>query len=173
MHLFIICLLFLSLNSFADIKHSRSFGWLSSQWNDDKIVLGWIEKIKIHSTQTPLKAKLDTGAKTSSIYAEIVKIHKQDKQEFVLYRIPTKQEPLTFESEIIRWAKIKTKQGGIIRRPVVHIDFCIGNQIIRGEVNLANRSHFNYPVLIGRNMLKDHIIVDANKTFSKSAECKS
>lgn len=133
--------------------------------------IGWVEKITVGHSEQPLKAKFDTGAKTTSIDAQIVKIFEKDGQEHILYRIPTKDQTMTLESKIVEWSKIKTKDGGLIERPVVILDFCIGKQTIQGKVNLADRDHFNYPVLIGRNMLEGNFIIDASKTFSTPAVC--
>ena len=50
--------------------------------------------------------------------------------------------------------------------------FCIGGRKIRDEVNLADRGHFIYPVLIGRNMLgKGDFLLDPSRTFVSRAPC--
>lgn len=138
-------------------------------------VVGWVEHIHIDGAKYPVKAKLDTGARTSSIDARIVKIFQKDndKKDWVVYRVlmdDNKEE--TFENQITRWVKIKTKTKKFIRRPVVKMNFCIGVTNIEGEVNLADRSHFIYPVLVGRNMLTKNVVVDVSKKFTTSPKCK-
>lgn len=135
-------------------------------------VHGWLETASISAVGDRARAKLDTGAKTSSINAEIVKIFKRDDNEYVLFRVDldTKHE-VTLERKIVRWAKIKSKKGKPIKRPVVIMSVCIGNQILKGETNLADRDHFNYPILIGRNMLSTRVIVDVSRTFTVRPTC--
>lgn len=138
-------------------------------------VVGWIEKVQVDGAKLPLKAKLDTGAHTSSIDAHIIKIFKKDgdKKDWVVYRVSMDSgKNVTFEDRVTRWVRIKTKTGKFIRRPVVMMHFCIGSVAIEGEVNLADRSHFIYPILIGRNMIKNHLIIDVTKTFTTVPQCK-
>jgi len=49
---------------------------------------------------------------------------------------------------------------------------CVAGRWIEEEVNLAERDDFNYPVLIGRNMLKKGgLVVDSSKTFTADSSC--
>lgn len=141
---------------------------------DKKTVLGWVEKVTLSGSEHTVKAKLDSGAKTSSVDAEIVKTFKRDGKKFVLYRVMLDDNiSETYESRIIRWVRIKMKNGGFQRRPVVKMHFCIGKKKLVGEVSLAERGHFIYPVLVGRNMLeKGDILVDTSRTFLSKPDCK-
>ena len=52
------------------------------------------------------------------------------------------------------------------------MDLCVGGLRVRGEVNLADRTGFNYPILIGRNMLSDaRISVDSRQIFASKRAC--
>lgn len=67
---------------------------------------------------------------------------------------------------------IKKKEGGLQRRPVVTMTFCIAGRLIKDEVNLSDRGHFNYEVLVGRNMLTSgNLIIDASKAFTARPNC--
>ncbi len=139
---------------------------------DGKPIAGWIEEINIAGSKAKVKAKLDSGANTSSIDADIIKIYDKDNKKYIIYRInmsDKKQE--TFESVIVRWVRIKTKTGKFIRRPVVKMDFCIADKLINDEVNLADRAHFLYPVLIGRNMMQNNVLIDVSKKFITTPRC--
>ena len=186
----------------------------------DKTVVGWVENISIPQLNVRLKAKLDTGAKTSSINATIIGIHgpnhmpesdepededaaspqpvegpenmqgqpaapgnvptppdvsarKNPEDTIVVFSIQDKDGKVkTLQRKLVRWVKIKKKEGGVLRRPVVRMTFCIGGRKIRDEVNLADRGHFIYPVLIGRNMLgKGDFLLDPARTFVSRATC--
>ena len=136
--------------------------------------VGWIEKICVSDINFPFLAKLDTGALTSSINAKIIKKFKRDDKLFVLYRlIDDNKQSDVFESEITRYTRIKNKIGEDepIRRPVVMMKFKIGNREVEEEVNLADRDHFNYSVLIGRNMLAGNFAVDALHVKTLKTKC--
>ena len=52
------------------------------------------------------------------------------------------------------------------------MDLCVAGMRVRGEVNLADRTGFNYPVLIGRNMLSDAAIsVDSGRRYASKRAC--
>jgi len=140
----------------------------------EKTVLGWVEKVTLSGSDHTVKAKLDSGAKTSSVDAEIIKTFHREGKQYVLYRVMLDDNVSeTYESRIVRWVRIKKKDGGFQRRPVVKMQFCIGKKNLTSEVSLAERGHFIYPVLVGRNMLeKGNILVDTSRTFLAKPECK-
>lgn len=158
-----------------------SFGLLGlSAAADDKIALGWLEFVRIQDADIRMDAKLDTGAKTSSIHAEILSApdrkseeDEEDEEKVVVFRISNeKGDERTIEADLVRWAAIKKKSGGVLYRPVVIMDFCIGGNLLSGEVTLADRGHFNYEVLVGRNMLEaGDIVVDPSEIYTDKSRC--
>ncbi|WP_084396124.1 ATP-dependent zinc protease family protein [Henriciella aquimarina] len=153
----------------------------SDEGSDDKHMLGWLEFVRVADLDIKLDAKLDTGATTSSIHAEILskpdrkKFDDEDADREIVFKIINeKGDERTIETDVVRWAAIKKKRGGVIYRPVVDLELCLGGLLIEDEVTLADRSHFNYETLIGRNMLKKaNIIVDASDIYTKDAKCDS
>lgn len=143
-------------------------------FSQEKNVLGWVEWIIVEPGHLMVKAKLDTGAKTSSIRAKVTKEYKKDHETWITYEITDgKKASVSLDSKVVRWVKIKKKgkNAGFLRRPVVKLGFCIGGKLIEGEVNLSPRSGFLYPALIGRNMLKRHILIDTHKTYTTKPSC--
>ena len=143
---------------------------------DQQTIMGWVERVYIESIDSNFKAKLDTGATTSSMRAEVLKVmgKKDDPQgRRVVFQVENdKGETNTLERRLVRFVRIKTKDGNFQRRPVVEMDFCVAGRHILSEVNLAPRADFIYPVLVGRNMMRDGgIIVDASRTFPAPARC--
>jgi hypothetical protein len=140
---------------------------------DAPVILGWVEEARLTRLGHTVKAKLDSGAKTSSVDAEIIRSFRRGDREYVLYRVILDDLTTeTFEGRVLRWVRIKDKKGGFIRRPVVRMQFCIGKKRLEGEVNLAERGHFIYPVLIGRNMLRRDILVDPSRSFLSKPQCR-
>ena len=150
---------------------------------DTKYTLGWLEHVRIADMDIQLDAKLDTGATTSSIDAVIIDMpdrkkfdedDDEDEREIVFKVINEDGDERTIETDVVRFAAIKAKKGGVIYRPVVELELCLGGRLIKDQVTLADRAHFNYETLIGRNMLKKaSIVVDSNEIYTKKARCES
>ena len=159
------------------IPEEKPYNLKKETKNDTKMAvqnIGWVENVCIGDLELKLKAKLDTGASTSSVNADIIKIVKRGDKRFVFYRIVDGDlKSDVIEAQLTRYTLIKPKMedNDKIRRPVVMTEFRIGNRVIREEVNLANREHFAYPLLIGRNVLRNHFAVDSSKTFSIRTHC--
>ncbi len=139
---------------------------------EKRIIVGYVENVEIEDIQTKIKAKLDTGAQTSSIHANIIEQNEDD----VIFEIVSDDENVenkNIKKPIERFVRIKKKRNdGFIRRPVVKMTFCIAGQRVTEEVNLAERDGFNYDLLIGRNMLeKGMLVVDVSKTFTSKPNC--
>ena len=137
--------------------------------------VGWIEKARIAGVEKEIKAKLDTGATTTSINAEILEKPDDESESGGMIKFRFKNgEGISevFELPIVRWVRIESRKADYIRRPVVRMKLCVAGQWIEEEVNLADRDDFNYPVLIGRNMLKKgKFAVDSSKTFTADSSC--
>lgn len=143
-------------------------------------IAGWVEKVHIDTIGTTLAAKLDTGAKTTSLDAEIIKLikprdHTPYAHGYVVFGVEDDEgKSHVLKRKIHRWVRIKSKSGGFFRRPVVKMTFCIAGTSVTDEVNLSERGHFVYPVLIGRNMLTHgRLAVDASRIFTTKPHCSN
>ena len=130
-------------------------------------IFGWREYIRVDGIEDKLKAKLDTGARTSSIHAEDVELFERDGKKWVRFIVtdPTVKKPARtrLEAPFVRIARIKEPGGESIAREVVRLSFKIGERKLRGEFTLNNRSNMLAPVLIGRTMIKDLGWVDPSR----------
>ncbi|MCJ8279215.1 MAG: RimK/LysX family protein [Rivularia sp. ALOHA_DT_140] len=139
----------------------------------DVKTVGWIENGKITSIDKDIKFKLDTGAKTTSINAEILEKPDNDLESGGMIKfkyINDEGIEKIFERPVERWVKIK----GEGRRAVVKLKFCIADRWIEEEVNLADRDDFNYSVLIGRNMLKKgKLAVNSAESYTAKSSCQA
>lgn len=135
-----------------------------------KVIAGWVEKISVEKQDTLIKAKLDTGAKTSSIYATNIEFFKKDNDNWVRFNlvlkdILNKTHTLTLEKPQVRRVKIKNHDGVYDRRAVVMLGLCFDGRYIEAEFTLADRKEYLYGVLLGRDFLKGRVIVDSDQTF--------
>lgn len=141
----------------------------------EPMTFGYIENVAVGNLALEMKGKLDTGADTSSVHAYDVEVYKKGKRDnWVKFRLIGKDgRSIRYDQNVIRFAHIKTKTGGTIRRPVIHLPVCVGGRMARAEVNLADRGDFEYDILIGREFLANRILVDSSRTFMAEDECRA
>ena len=133
---------------------------------------GWVEKAVLIPQGIVLHAKLDTGAKTSSINAHEPEFITRDGKEWVRVNITNRNnKSVIIEAPLLRTAKIKRHFGESQTRPVIQLDLCIGNVRKTEEVNLVDRAGMNYQLLIGRNFLKGSLLIDSGATYLLSSDC--
>lgn len=147
--------------------------------------LGFVEWVVMKGTGLQLKARMDTGAKTSSLHAVNVKEFKRDDKEWVSFEVPLKDHKdlpdeddhenmaLKFERPVYRTVLIKRKGAESQRRHVVKMKFCIAGTVHETQFSLTNRSNFSYPVLLGRRFMRDDdILIDSADSFLAVNECE-
>ena len=121
-------------------------------------IYGRYENIALPELGETLKAKMDTGAFTASLSAKDIELFTRDGDEWVRFRLATKDsDGKVYEHKVSRISKIKGRadeeeEGDapeISKRPVVDLELCLGDVKRTVEVNLVDRSSFNYPLLVG------------------------
>lgn len=137
-------------------------------------VLGYVEDAFIGKLGLEMKAKLDTGADSSSVYAKDVEVYKKSSRDsWVRFRLVGKNgRSIRYNQNVISFVAIKLKTGGTQRRPVIHLPICVGGVKGLAEVNLADREDFEYQMLIGREFLASRIMVDSAQTFAAEKDCE-
>ena len=135
-----------------------------------KITIGEAEYIGVPLTGAVFKARIDTGATTSSIFATEVEEFERDGEPWVRFvvRNDDTEESFPLEAPVAGVAKIK-KRGheGFTRRPAVAMDLVMGEVTKRIKVNLADRTGFEYPLLIGRDFLAGLAVVDVSLNYTQ------
>jgi hypothetical protein len=141
--------------------------------NNDLLVAGWVENVSIFPGNFKIKAKLDTGARNSSLNAKHIEEVERDGEKWLRFELKNwKGRTQSFEARVIRTATIKQHETQSVTRPVIRLGICLGNVYKEVEVNLQDRSKFNYQLLIGRSYLRNSILVDASATFKVRTDCQ-
>ena len=113
-----------------------------------------------------LEARIDTGAETSSIHAEDIQLIEKDGKRWIRFNLENPQTGamIPLERRLHRRILVKTKAEGVTdRRYVVRMWVTLGQTRVWLDVSLSDRDDFEFPLLIGRNMLVDHFSVDVSK----------
>lgn len=134
----------------------------------DLPVLGQIETAVIMPAGLVLKARIDTGATTSSIGVEKLEQYERDGKPWVKFSIKDPKTGKSKEFNLKRERKVKIKQheSAEIKRPVIKLRVILGKIDQTREFTLADRESYDYPLLIGRNYLMDTAIVDVSKRYT-------
>jgi hypothetical protein len=147
-------------------------GSSSPEGKKTELVMGWREYTRIAQVPVTLIAKLDTGAKTSSLHAENIEIFKKAGKEWVRFSFywnksqsTEKLQPIWFERPLVREVIIKEHKYKSHRRPVVTLELMIANQKHLVEFSLVSRHKFNYPVLLGRAFIRQAGVIDPSASY--------
>jgi len=133
---------------------------------EEKVTIGTVEDVILLPWRVKLPARIDTGAAKSSLDARELTVH-EDRVEF---KLPRKYGGLKLRLPIIEWRHVRTPEG-LERRPIVELEMCLGSKRIRTLVNLADRSMVKYPLILGRNFLKEDFVVDVKRRRTAKPNC--
>ena len=138
--------------------------------NQKTPTLGWREWVSLPELGLPLiKAKIDTGARTSCLHAFSIESIEKDGVEWVRFGIHPHQDDN--ETEVYAEAKVFDKRvvsdsgGHKEERYVIMTDLVIADQRIPIEITLTNRDTMLFRMLLGRTAMANNIIVNPSKSF--------
>lgn len=132
---------------------------------DGKVILGSQEWVYIPGLERAYEARVDSGATTSSISAVNIVPFERDGHDWVKFNVEhdaaaSKEIALPVE----RWVKVRQANSDQEeRRPVVVSWVEVGKIKDKTEFTLTDRSHLQFPILLGRSFLKDVAIVDVSR----------
>lgn len=144
--------------------------------DDDRPTWGWVEKATIEPWGVEVKAKLDSGALTSSMQAEHIEGFERDGEDWVRFEVEVEDEATgelvarQFERKVHR-RLILTGAGGKDRRPAVLMTICMGDTRYQEQFSLEDRDDMNYPVLLGRRTIQSLGYLDVTRTFLHEPTC--
>lgn len=137
-----------------------------------KMTVGWKEEAKLPELSIdPIKVKVDTGAKTSSLHAFDIESFDKNGINFVRFKTcPYKRHPkkeVTCESKVVDYRKITSSNGQTQLRYVIRTPITIGDKTWDIDISLANRKKMRYKMLLGREAMDD-ILVSPHKSYLQS-----
>lgn len=147
-------------NTAATQKQTKA-EWLEEE---GKILVGGVEDISFTTEDLTYEARIDTGATSSSLDARDITRFERDGDRWVRFKLYVDDEHFSdVERPVVRWVRIYqsgTEEGE--RRPVVEMAYRFGEIEDTAEFTLTDRSHLEYPALVGRNIMTDRMIVDVS-----------
>ncbi|MDZ7853988.1 MAG: ATP-dependent zinc protease [Halomonas sp.] len=144
--------------------------------SEDTKVFGWVEKATLEPGGVEVKAKLDSGALTSSLDARDIERFEQDGEDWVSFRLRLKDEAsgetFTERMTLPLYRNLRLRgAGGTDRRPVVLMNVCLGDTVYEEQFSLRDREEMNYPLLLGRRSIGHLGLLDVRETFLNEPDC--
>lgn len=137
----------------------------------DHAVLGWREWVQIPQIDVPwIKAKIDTGAKTSAIHAFDLRSFDRGGRDWVSFTLHPWQssalDPVAVELPVHDSRSVRSSSGHAEQRYVVLLPLRVGGRDVQAEVTLTDRDEMGFRMLIGREALVQGYLVDPALSYA-------
>lgn len=134
------------------------------------LILGWEEWVALPGLALPaLRAKVDTGAKTSALHACSIERFGDAQLQFVrftVHPVPSRVDvEVRCEAPLIDERQVASSNGETELRPVIETLIAIGGRTWSIEVTLADRALMKSRMLIGRQAIRDGVLVDPGAAY--------
>jgi hypothetical protein len=131
----------------------------------EKVLIGRVEWVELPDAKIKLKARIDTGAKTTSVHAVNIREEEQRGELFVRFQtVDAEGKLLELVRKVDTTQKVLNPGGSVTKRYVVKEKLKLGSIEREVLVNLNDRTRMEYKVLIGRNLLLGRFIVDVARS---------
>jgi hypothetical protein len=151
---------------------SRLSAGEESLTNPKKHIIGATAVLTEVSSGLPFAARVDTGAHTCSLHVEKIEIKDESKKPLKnigkTIRFLIKNEKGQSEwveaiiASVVRVHSSALKEGDFDRRYKVRLTLAWGEVRKEVLVTLNDRTHMDYPLLVGRNFLRHDFLVDVD-----------
>ncbi|MEQ1527942.1 MAG: ATP-dependent zinc protease [Methylococcales bacterium] len=136
----------------------------------DLPVLGWREWLALPEFNiAQIKAKIDTGARSSALHAFIIDPYRKGGQNWVMFAI----HPMQKHSDIVVECHAPVKDRRLVsdsgghkqRRYVIETQLVLGQSLVSAELTLTNRDSMRFRMLLGRTAMNRHFIIDPSASY--------
>ncbi len=136
----------------------------------DPFVVGWEEWLALPELGLPaIKAKVDTGARTSALHASaIAEVGSADRPRvrFDVHPIPGRADVVvTCVADVVDQREVTSSNGDVERRYVIRTPVAMGGRTWPIEISLTNRETMSYRMLLGRQAVRDDMFIDPARSF--------
>lgn len=143
---------------------------LAAQVGLSKILIGWREWVTLPDLAIPyIKAKVDTGAKTSALHAFYLESFERDGAPWVRFGVHPLQASLSdavdCEAPVKDVRRVTDSGGHAEMRPVIETALLVQGEVRVIELTLTDRENMMFRMLLGRSALKRRFVVDSGKSF--------
>ena len=133
-------------------------------------MIGWREWVGLPDLDIPwIKAKIDTGARSSALHAFDLEPFERDGAPWVRFQVHPWQrsadDPVEVTAAVIDHRHVRSSNGTGERRPVIDTTLRLGRYQLPLEVTLTSRDQMGFRLLIGRQALRGRALIDPERSF--------
>jgi hypothetical protein len=133
-------------------------------------IVGWREWVSLPGLGVPwIKAKVDTGARTSALHAFDLEEFSRDDRSWVRYSVHPWQgsddDAVACEAPVVDRREVRSSSGHAEERYVVQLDVSLCRHVVSAEVTLSNRDEMGFRMLVGREALVQGFLVDPGSSY--------
>ncbi len=131
---------------------------------------GWREWVSLPDLEVDwIKAKIDTGARTSSLHAFDIREFDREGEAWVRFRVKpwqdSQEDAVVVECPVHDRRAVRSSSGHAQERLVVQLRIRLVDHEVLAEITLSNRDEMGFRMLIGREALRRGYIVDPARSF--------
>lgn len=135
-----------------------------------KAIIGKEEWCALPALHVPaIKAKIDSGARTSALHADNIHIYSARGERWVRFDVhpiqKTRGIAVHCRARLVDERDVKSSSGHTERRPVIETNLKIGNVTQSIQLTLTNRDSMGYRMLLGREAMQGRMLIDPEKSF--------
>ncbi|MEQ8786938.1 MAG: RimK/LysX family protein [Pirellulaceae bacterium] len=132
--------------------------------------VGWREWVALPELDVPaVKAKVDTGARSSSLHAFALREFERDGKRMLSFTVhPLQRESrttITTEAELLEYRHVRSSSGHHTRRPVILTPVELFGRRWTIELTLASRDEMGFRMLLGRQAVRGRFLVDPARSY--------
>jgi len=138
-------------------------------------VIGWREILALPELNIArIKAKIDTGARTSALHAFDCQEFKHHDKTMIRFKVYPHQRDQTqaavAEAELVEYRQVTNSGGQVQVRPVILTRIKLGMYKWCCEITLTDRDKMGFRMLLGRQAIRDRFFVDPRQSFLLSID---
>lgn len=135
-----------------------------------KLIIGKEEWCALSALHIPaIKAKIDSGARTSALHADNIHIYSARGEKWVRFDVhpiqKTRGITMHCRAKLVEERDVKSSSGHTERRPVIETAVRIGGVTQTIQLTLTNRDSMGYRMLLGREAMQGRMLIDPEKSF--------
>ena len=137
---------------------------------DDEAIVGWREWVALPDLGvTAIKAKVDTGARSSALHVFDMTSFRRHGEEWLRFEIHPVQRDATHrmlaEAKLLEYRSVRSSSGESSERPVIITTVEWNGHDWPVEMTLASRDQMGFRLLLGRQAVRGRFLVDAGNSF--------
>lgn len=133
------------------------------------VTLGWREWLALPQLGiVALKAKVDTGARSSSLHVESLQAFRRDGADWVRFVVRSgRRHPHfnTCEARVADRRAVTDSGGHVTRRWFIRTELALAGVRFEADINLTDRRDMLFPMLVGRSALNARFLVDPARSY--------